>query len=538
MTVKDAPLGGSRGEVVRTSEFGPAHWLALDSFRAFTQRDRVAGVACIEANAALASMLGDEETAWRCRDILVSAYAASGRLEDSVAIAEALMAHYASHGDDAARLQILGQVITARFARGEFEQALDELTDGLVGLSRIYSSGRAAAAAFLTVANAASSAEMFELASAQLRRGLQLVKAVDDVFLNRMVDAVIARNETRWASRLEMIGRPAEAAARYREALRAGLRAQGGDPLAHWKRVGRLYEGFAWTSLGEAELGRAAMLEALGREESPLENEDGLVVRLGLARACAALGRTEEARQHLHLASFMRDTTFSHQWQVAIVLQAAEVERVASGEHPGLTLAQHGAVLLANSLWEERERRLESVMVRMQMLDLAEENERVGQAATEDPLTGLGNRRKLDSALQELTVNAPYPTCLLFIDLDRFKSVNDTFSHAVGDEVLKAVAMILQRESRENDVVARYGGDEFVVMLRGAPLRTGAHVGERIRKAVSAHPWGRIAPGLQARVSVGVAEHCAGMTYEQLMAAADAAVYEAKQGGRDRVAVA
>jgi len=119
MTVKDAPLGGSRGEVVRTSEFGPAHWLALDSFRAFTQRDRVAGVACIEANAALASMLGDEETAWRCRDILVSAYAASGRLEDSVAIAEALMAHYASHGDDAARLQILGQVITARFARGE-----------------------------------------------------------------------------------------------------------------------------------------------------------------------------------------------------------------------------------------------------------------------------------------------------------------------------------------------------------------------------------------------------------------------------------
>ena len=177
-------------------------------------------------------------------------------------------------------------------------------------------------------------------------------------------------------------------------------------------------------------------------------------------------------------------------------------------------------------------------MVRMQMLDLAQENERVGQAATEDPLTGLGNRRKLDAALRELTTQPTSPTCLLFIDLDCFKYVNDTFSHAIGDEVLRAVAVILQRESRERDVVARYGGDEFVVMLRGAALRTGAHVAERIRKAVASHQWGRIAPGLQVRVSVGVAEHRAGMTYEQLMAAADAAVYDAKEAGRDRVAVA
>jgi diguanylate cyclase (GGDEF)-like protein len=194
--------------------------------------------------------------------------------------------------------------------------------------------------------------------------------------------------------------------------------------------------------------------------------------------------------------------------------------------------------LLANSLWEERERRLESVMVRMQMLQLAEENERVGHAATQDPLTGIGNRRRLDAALEELTSAPTVPTCLLFIDLDRFKDVNDTFSHVVGDEVLKAIGLILQRESRDRDVIARYGGDEFVVMLRGAPLRTGAHVGERIRKAVAAYPWKRIAPGLRVRVSIGVAEHRAGLTYDQLMAAADAAVYEAKQGGRDRVAVA
>ena len=66
----------------------------------------------------------------------------------------------------------------------------------------------------------------------------------------------------------------------------------------------------------------------------------------------------------------------------------------------------HAAMLLANSLWEERERRIETVLVRMQMLELAEENERVGQAATEDPLTSLGNRRRLDGALTEMTADA------------------------------------------------------------------------------------------------------------------------------------
>jgi len=531
----------SRGEIVRVGEYGPSHWLAFDSFRAFAEAattDIDAGVARVEANEALARALGDERTGWRCRDILVTALKAAGRLDESVAVAEDLMDHYAAEGDTAARLQILGQLIVSRFARGEFERALDDLTDGLAGLSQLHEPDRASAAAFITVANAASSAEMFELASAQLRRSVQLVRATGDVFLNLMVHGVTARNEARWANRLELIGRRDEAAARYREAMRAALRAQRDPSAGYWVRVGRLYEGLAWTCLGEPELGRATMLDAFDRDEAPMEAEDALVLRLGLARACTELGDTVEARRQLHLTAGLRDTTISRQWQVAAVLRAAEIERGELGDHPAIDLARHAAVLLATSLWEERERRLESVMVRMQMLDLAEENERVGQAATEDPLTGLGNRRKLDAALRELTTQPASPTCLLFIDLDCFKFVNDTFSHAVGDEVLRAVAVILQRESRERDVVARYGGDEFVVMLRGAALRTGAHVGERIRKAVAAHQWGRIAPGLQVRVSVGVAEHRPGMSYEQLMAAADAAVYDAKEAGRDRVAVA
>jgi diguanylate cyclase (GGDEF)-like protein len=530
------PLGGSRAEVVRVGEVGPANWLALDSFNAYANDTGSAMLTRIASNAALARAFGDHETAWRCRDIMVSALAAAGRLEQSVALADELMAHYRETGQSASRLQILGQVITSRLGLGDFEQALDGLTDALVGLAHLRDSSRASASAFLTVGNAASATEMFEVAASHLRRATQMARQVDIPFLTRMVDGTIARNELRYGARLEMLGRRDDAAARYREALRAAVRAQAGEPIDHWRRIGRLYEGYAWTALDEPVLGRIALLESLGPDEAAMPPEDTLILRLGLARGCAALGLADEARGHLRRTSGVHDTTFSHQWQVAIVLEAANIERVEHGDHPGIALAEHAAVLLANSLWEERERRLEAVMVRMQMLELSDENERVGQAATEDPLTGLGNRRKLDVALAAMGEDGP--ACLLFIDLDRFKNVNDQFSHAIGDEVLKTVADLLRRESRDSDVLIRYGGDEFVVVLSATDLDVAARVGERIRVAVATHPWWRIAPGLDARVSVGVAEQRQEMNFDEVMGAADAALYRAKQGGRDQVAVA
>ena len=121
----------------RSSDVGPANWLALDSYRAFAEGVHPSMLDHIASNEALARAFGDDETAWRCRDIMVSALAAAGRLGDSLAVAEDLMEHYRSTGQAASRLQILGQSITARFARGEFERALEELTDGLVGLSRL-----------------------------------------------------------------------------------------------------------------------------------------------------------------------------------------------------------------------------------------------------------------------------------------------------------------------------------------------------------------------------------------------------------------
>lgn len=535
------PLGGraaSTAQVVRVADIGPANWLALDSFRGIAEGASAAGVARIASNEALARAYGDDETAWRCRDILVSALAAADRHEEALTVAESLMQHYRETGNSASMLQILGQSITARFARGEGNRALDELADALAELSNLREARRASASAFLTVANAASAAGLYEMSASLLRRATEMAHVVALPFLSRMVDATVARNELRLAADLEVIGRTDEAAARYREALRAAVRAQSGEPTNHWRRAGRLYEGFAWTSMGEPEIGRIALLEALGPRSVPLDNEDTLIMRLGLARACTALGLTHDARTHLQLTVGRMDRTYSHLWQVAIVLAAAEVDRIEHGDHPAMKHAMYATQVLANSLWEERERRLEAVMVRMEMLALAQENARVGQAATEDPLTRLGNRRRLDDALAEFGGVEDEAVCVLFIDLDTFKRVNDAFSHATGDQVLMKVADLIRRETRDADVLVRYGGDEFVIMLRGADLNTAVRVGERIRAAVESYPWRQLARGLGATISVGVAERRTGMTYLDVLSAADSALRAAKELGRDRIAVA
>ena len=126
----------------------------------------------------------------------------------------------------------------------------------------------------------------------------------------------------------------------------------------------------------------------------------------------------------------------------------------------------------------------------------------------------------------------PLPTALLLMDLDRFKAINDTYSHTVGDHVLRAVARVLLAHCRTEDVPIRYAGDEFTVFLR-TDLSGALAVAERVRDGVRAC---RLAPGLTVSVSVGVAQLRPGMSGEDLFRAADHHLYEAKRGGRDRIA--
>ncbi len=161
--------------------------------------------------------------------------------------------------------------------------------------------------------------------------------------------------------------------------------------------------------------------------------------------------------------------------------------------------------------------------------------------ATTDALTGLGNRHAMKETFpRELKrcANSEHPVSLIMIDVDRFKTFNDLFGHVAGDRVLSAVAHVLKNQFRTKDLLARYGGDEFAVLLPEVGEEEALAVAERIRIAVT----GKTSDGsdslirVPVQVSIGVAELDAQGTYDSLLRSADAALYRAKDAGRNTVA--
>jgi two-component system cell cycle response regulator len=164
------------------------------------------------------------------------------------------------------------------------------------------------------------------------------------------------------------------------------------------------------------------------------------------------------------------------------------------------------------------------------------------RAASTDPLTGLANRLGLEQTAPVL-INSAVTTgravWLVLVDIDHFKTINDIAGHPAGDTVLREISDLLARECRIGDVLARWAGDEFIILLAGAPNEradTGAAVAERIRAAVDNFEWPLTAvANLRPTVSIGVASGHTDL--DGLIDAADAALYEAKRRGRNRVEV-
>jgi len=128
---------------------------------------------------------------------------------------------------------------------------------------------------------------------------------------------------------------------------------------------------------------------------------------------------------------------------------------------------------------------------------------------------------------------------LMILDMDKFKSFNDAYGHIKGDELLKAFSSILKDTVRTSDIAGRYGGEEFCVVLPNTSIKGAALIAERIRKAVEGLtiPMAEGQPAAGRTVSVGVTEFSSGDSLEKLLAAADAALYRAKDGGRNRVEI-
>ncbi|GAB3283870.1 GGDEF domain-containing protein [Parasphingorhabdus pacifica] len=275
---------------------------------------------------------------------------------------------------------------------------------------------------------------------------------------------------------------------------------------------------------------RLELLRSLDRAIHPREK---IIVSIALSRCLTAASRDDEAVRMLGKTrrALARDTS-EPTLRISLVreyAQLAELDSDASNE------ALHDYALgLETELWTMREARLSTLITRLEHARLTNKHDAITQQALQDPLTGLHNRRALDDRLDRLMgQQESQPLSAALIDLDGFKEVNDRCSHAEGDDVLRVVAGALRETLRTDDFVARYGGDEFVVLLPGATLADAEAALNRAAEMVADLPGAR---SRGVTLSVGVVAMRPQESGSQVLARADAAMYKAKREGGNRVA--
>jgi diguanylate cyclase (GGDEF)-like protein len=340
-----------------------------------------------------------------------------------------------------------------------------------------------------------------------------------------------------WALRLERAGKTTEAeerfatgsaiadsvAALWRESM---FRGDHNRPAA--EQVPALGAAHALAKPGAEHIGN---LEHL-LHQSFYPRERAIVV-IALSRCLESDGRVSEAVGVLgsareELAQEGAEPTA----RLSFVREYARLSRLA-GQDAGIAL-RHYADALEAELWALREARVATLEARREHERLARQHGAITRQAKQDPLTGLANRRELDERLEALiSTPAARPLSVALVDLDGFKVVNDRCSHAEGDKVLQTVARTLRDALRVDDVVARYGGDEFVVLLPRASLLAASAALERAADAVAGlHE--DLAHGVT--LSVGAVSARPQESANQVLSRADKAMYQAKREGGNRVA--
>ncbi len=167
--------------------------------------------------------------------------------------------------------------------------------------------------------------------------------------------------------------------------------------------------------------------------------------------------------------------------------------------------------------------------------------QKLSELAATDPLTGLSNRRNLLAIAAQVLAQAQRsgePTAVMLADIDHFKSINDQYGHEAGDRMLVHIGNVIKQTSRAQDVVARWGGEEFLVLLPSTSAEAALALAERIRAAIANQPLGHNEQEIAVHVSLGVAVVQAGEPLDRAIARADNALYRSKEEGRNRVTTA
>jgi len=171
-------------------------------------------------------------------------------------------------------------------------------------------------------------------------------------------------------------------------------------------------------------------------------------------------------------------------------------------------------------------------------LQIRSQAKQLKELSIRDDLTGLYNRRYANqegTRLFETAIKNSEPLSIVMGDIDFFKEINDGYSHAIGDDVLRQIADFFHNDARSSDILARYGGEEFVLILPQTPVLSAAALCERLRKKIEQHPWTELAPDLYVTISFGLCDDTSCGSFEKQLEMADDKLREAKLDGRNLV---
>jgi diguanylate cyclase (GGDEF)-like protein len=426
---------------------------------------------------------------------------------------------------------------------GDLNGSLDDVSRAVLLLDRDLPPDRALSTALGDCRAVLNRLALYELTEDLTRRHDDVVALLADPVLTGRHRANAALSLMTWGLHLERAGDALGAHRRYAAAHRYGQ-----DALAVTRG---LPAGLLPAAIEAVAYAGAAMAGAHGIDMARLRVlVDGLVAadildlvtcRVALARtlrlyglrgdALEVLGPIEELLRGLDHDPIAGAVT----WEEMLCHTQGRVDQ------PEVAAAMRHAARAERDLWAQRQLRLRGAQDRIAHERLRRAHSHASRLAMEDPLTGLPNRRYVDAVLPLAVRQAREggtPLALAVVDVDRFKDVNDQLSHRFGDSVLRDVAIELDRSMRRHDVVARFGGDEFVVVFEDTPHRAAVNTLKRAATAVAARCWD--VPGqdpIRVTLSVGVAALDETSSVEELFAQADRAMYEAKRAGGNRVAV-
>jgi diguanylate cyclase (GGDEF)-like protein len=461
----------------------------------------------------------------------------AGRLAEANALLDQVLARNEHIEDDATRAYLLVHRAVMAWRLGRIPLALELAAEGWTDFDATKATGSIAARTLRQLGYLLEGLGNRRAALDTVRLAVRCARDADDPqLLASSLQGLGGTLNFRAAEGVDDHGRAAFEEARTVLAEGLGL---GADPRIHRALLGAY--GRSLAGLGElaaaAEAGRQVV--RLGEQADDLWATavgQWVLAVVHQARGELAEARTMAARSVTN-AELIADTSLLLRFSTDLADICAELD-----DPVGEAVALRRSVAAARKATETLREGLGQAMEQRRLAALAQRMAMAAQeAAARDPLTGLANRLGLERtapAMLAQAVESGRTPWLVLVDIDWFKGVNDDAGHAAGDAALREIAQLIRRECRSDDIVARWAGDEFVVLLgdAGGDRDAGPVVAERIRAAVADHDWTMVlGSARRPTVSVGVASGTGGL--DDLFAAADVVLYQAKRHGRNRVVI-